>query len=203
MTTPSIQYNTTQILKYGAALGNAYIRPQVSSAGVRSVTAAKMAGDHDFSEFDPGVIFGAREMGHSISEVAICWGFSHTIVSRVHREYQESGKTSNLWHRYCRNKNLQEWHQRRRKRIIQRDRSASLPQIADAFNAGPSTSFNIRNHSKKHNRYGLSESKANSSTLADCTAQGFRPRLARQHRHWRVDDRKHFASLTSLAFNCI
>ncbi|GBM73036.1 hypothetical protein AVEN_115678-1 [Araneus ventricosus] len=58
----------------GAAVGNAYIRQQVSSTVVRSVTAATMAGYQDLSEFERGVIVGAREMGHSISEVEMKFG---------------------------------------------------------------------------------------------------------------------------------
>jgi len=67
----------TEICKhseYGAAVGNAYIRPQMSGGGVRSITAATMADYHDLKEFE-------REMGHSISEVAMCWGFSRTSNS--------------------------------------------------------------------------------------------------------------------------
>ncbi|GBL84664.1 hypothetical protein AVEN_191121-1 [Araneus ventricosus] len=85
--------------EYGAAVGNAYIRQQGSGTVVRSVTAATMAGYQDLSEFERGVIVGAREMGHCISEVAMKFGFSRTTISRVYREYRESGKTSNLRHR--------------------------------------------------------------------------------------------------------
>ncbi|GFW81443.1 uncharacterized protein TNCV_377911 [Trichonephila clavipes] len=56
------------------------------------VTAATTAGYYDLSEFERGVIVGAREMRHSISEVSMKFGFSLTTISRVYREYQESGK---------------------------------------------------------------------------------------------------------------
>ncbi|GBN08247.1 hypothetical protein AVEN_216946-1, partial [Araneus ventricosus] len=84
--------------EYGAVVGNTYIRQQVSGTVVRSVTAATMAGYQDLSEFEHGVIVGVREMGHSISEVAMKFGFSRTTISRVYREYREFGKTSNLRH---------------------------------------------------------------------------------------------------------
>ena len=64
-------------------LDNAYIRPQMSGLGVRSVTAATIAGCHDLSEFECGVIAGTREVGHSISEVAMRWVFSRTTISQV------------------------------------------------------------------------------------------------------------------------
>ena len=50
---------------------NGYIRPQEAGAGIRSVAAATMAGYHDLSDFERGVIVDEREMGHSISKVAI------------------------------------------------------------------------------------------------------------------------------------
>ncbi|GFX98193.1 HTH_Tnp_Tc3_2 domain-containing protein [Trichonephila clavipes] len=49
-----------------------------------------MADNENLSEFERGVIFGARERGHSISEVAMKSGFSPTTISRVYREYLES-----------------------------------------------------------------------------------------------------------------
>ncbi|GBM17391.1 hypothetical protein AVEN_119435-1 [Araneus ventricosus] len=94
--------------EYGAAVGNAYIRQQVSGTVVRSVTAATMAGYQDLSEFERGVKVGAREMRHSISEVAMEFVFSRTAISRMYREYRESGKTSNLRHRCGRKKIIQE-----------------------------------------------------------------------------------------------
>ncbi|GFV32116.1 DDE_3 domain-containing protein [Trichonephila clavipes] len=58
----------------------------------------------DLSEFESGVIFGTREMGHSTSEVAMKFRFSRVTISRVYRQYRESGKTSNLRHRCGRKK---------------------------------------------------------------------------------------------------
>ena len=70
------RYVNTQ--EYVAAVGNTYIRPQVSGADVRSITAAVKPGFHDLSEFEHAVIVSTQERGHSISEV--CWGFSHTTI---------------------------------------------------------------------------------------------------------------------------
>jgi hypothetical protein len=78
------------------------MRPQVIVAGGRSVKAATVADFHDLSEFQRDVIISAREMGHSISEVVMCWGFFPTTILRVLRENRESGITSNLRHcRHC------------------------------------------------------------------------------------------------------
>ncbi|GFY13567.1 uncharacterized protein TNCV_4959371 [Trichonephila clavipes] len=50
----------------------------------KEVTAATIAGYQDLSEFERGVIVGAQEMGHIISEVALNFGFSRTNISRVY-----------------------------------------------------------------------------------------------------------------------
>ncbi|GFT42122.1 HTH_Tnp_Tc3_2 domain-containing protein [Trichonephila clavipes] len=108
--------------------------------------------------------------------------FSRTTISRVYHEYQESGKTSNLRLRCGLKKNTQERDQRRLTRIIKRGRRATLPQIAADFNA---------NHSTKHHPYGLSEPKAYSYILVDCTKE--RSTLHLWARHSTVDDWKQVA----------
>ena len=69
-------------------------------------SAVTMAGYQDLSEFERGFIFGAREMEHSITEVAMKSGFSRTTNSRVYSEYWVSGETSNFRHRCGREKTL-------------------------------------------------------------------------------------------------
>ena len=67
----------------------------VAYMGIRLVTAAKMAGYQDLSEFECAVIVYTSEILHSISEVVMHWRFFHMTISRVHREYRESGISSN------------------------------------------------------------------------------------------------------------
>ncbi|GFX71596.1 HTH_Tnp_Tc3_2 domain-containing protein [Trichonephila clavipes] len=71
-----------------------------------------MAGYQDLSEFEHGVIVGAREAGHGISKVVMKSGFSRTTISREYREYRKSGKKSNLQHRCGRKKIMQKRDQR-------------------------------------------------------------------------------------------
>ncbi|GFW49641.1 HTH_Tnp_Tc3_2 domain-containing protein [Trichonephila clavipes] len=71
-------------------------------------TAATMAGYQDLSKFERSITVGTRKIGHSISEVAMKFEFSHSTISRVYRECRESGKTSNLRHRCGRKKIMQE-----------------------------------------------------------------------------------------------
>ncbi|GBO39537.1 hypothetical protein AVEN_54174-1 [Araneus ventricosus] len=79
----------------------------MSDKCIRSVPAAAMACFQDLSDFERGVPIGARDMGHSISEVAMKFGFSRTTISRVYREYRVTSKTSNFRHRSGRKKDLE------------------------------------------------------------------------------------------------
>ncbi|GBN94237.1 hypothetical protein AVEN_226812-1 [Araneus ventricosus] len=103
-----------------------------------------MTGYQDLSDFERGVIVRKREMGHSISEVAMEFVFLCTAISRVYHEYQVSGRTSNLQLWCCRKKTLKERDHRRLARILKRRRRATLPQIATDFNAEASTTFSLR-----------------------------------------------------------
>lgn len=47
----------------------------------------------DLNTFEHGKNFGARRMGHSISEIVQTLDFSPATVSRVYREYVDSSET--------------------------------------------------------------------------------------------------------------
>lgn len=190
-----MRYSNTEICEQtenGAAAGKAYIT-QVSGAVIRSsVAVATMADCQDLSEFERGVIIGARAMGH-ISEVAIKWGHPRTTISRVYREYQQSGKTSNLRHRRSRKNILQERDQRRLKRMVQIDKSAALPQTAADFNAGPSASVTVRSIQRNIFDMGFRSRRPTRVRLMTARHKALRLCWASQHRHWTLDDWKHVA----------
>ncbi|GBL97882.1 hypothetical protein AVEN_36708-1 [Araneus ventricosus] len=120
------------------------IRQQVSDKDVGSVPAATMAGYQDLSNFERGLIVSAREMGHSISEVAMKFGYSHTTISRVYHEYRVSGETSNLRLRRDQKETLQERDRLCLTRNLKRVRRATFSQIAAHCNAEALRNVSVR-----------------------------------------------------------
>ncbi|GFV90751.1 HTH_Tnp_Tc3_1 domain-containing protein [Trichonephila clavipes] len=152
-----------------------------------------MTGYQDLSEFERGVIVAVREMGHSISEIAMKFEFSRTISSRVYREYRESGQTSKLRYRCGREKIMQERDQRQPTRIIKLDRCATLLQIAADFNDGPTTSVTMRTIQRNIIDMGFRSRRLTCVLSMTTRHKALRLAGAHQHRHSTVDDWKHVA----------
>ena len=90
----------------------------------------------DLSDFDHGMIVGARQGGLSISETADLLGFSRTTVSRVCREWCEKKKhpvSSSSAGQKCL---VNERGQRRRARLVKADRKVTVMQITTHYNSG-------------------------------------------------------------------
>ncbi len=101
----------------------------------------------DLSDFERGMVVGARRVGLSISKTADLLGFSHTtifIFTEVYREWSEKKKISSE-RQLCGRKCLIDVRgQRRMGRLVRDDRKATVTQITTRYNQGMQNTISER-----------------------------------------------------------
>jgi len=80
----------------------------------------------DLSNFERGMVVGGRRASLSISQSAQLLRFSRRTISRVYKEWFETGKTSSMWQSCGRKCLVNAKGQKRMGRLIQADRRATL-----------------------------------------------------------------------------
>ncbi|XP_015463034.3 uncharacterized protein LOC107197795 [Astyanax mexicanus] len=119
----------------------------------------------DLSDFDRGMIVGARRAGCSVSKTADSLGFSRTTVSRVFREWNQKQKTTTN-RRSCGRKPLvDEGGQKKMLKIVQANIRATTKQITDAFNDGTQRVISERTAYRTLCRMGFIKTKSTTASL--------------------------------------
>ncbi|GBN73030.1 hypothetical protein AVEN_36796-1 [Araneus ventricosus] len=152
-----------------------------------------MAGYQDLSNFERDVIVGAREMGHSISEVVMKFGYSRTTIHEctVNIGYPVKHQISVIGG--TEKKTSKERDRRRLTRNLKRVRRATLPQIAASLSVGALTSVTVRTVELTIIDMGFRSRSAIRVLLLTARHTALCLAWARQHRHWTVDGWKHVA----------
>ncbi len=90
----------------------------------------------DLSDFERGMVVGARRADLSISKTADLLGFSCTTKAKVYRDWSKKEKISSEW-QLCGQKCLVDVRgQRRMGRLVEDDRRATVTQITTRYNQG-------------------------------------------------------------------
>lgn len=116
---------------------------------------ALMVRGRDLSDFERGVIVGARMAGVSVTKAAQLTGVSIGTVTKVTAAYKTQGKSSVSRVGNCgRQRSLGEHDARALVQFVKKNRSATLAQVTESVNAGRSHSVSARTVRRQLHREG-------------------------------------------------
>ncbi len=131
-------------------------RPRTENDLLQFKPSIRMGKKEDLSDFEHGMVVGARRAGLSISKTADLLGFAHTTISRVYREWSKKYKISSE-RQLCGRKCLVNVRgQRRMGRLDRDDRKATVTQITTRYNQGMQNTISERTTHRTLKQMGFS-----------------------------------------------
>ncbi len=147
----------------------------------------------DLSDFERGIVVGARRAGLSISKTADLLRFSHTTISRIYREWSEKEKISSE-RQLCGRKCLVDVRgQRKMGRLVRDDRKATVTQITTRYNQGMQNTISEHTTRQTLKQMSYSSRRPHRVPLLSAKNRKRRLQLAQAHQNWTIKDWKNVA----------
>ncbi len=142
----------------------------------------------DLSDFERGMVVGARRADLSISKTADLLGFSRITISRVYREWSEKEKISSE-RQLCGRKCLVDVRgQRRMGRLVRDDRKATVTQITTHYNHVIQNTISERTTLRTLKEMDYSSRRPHRVPLLSGKNSKRRLQFAQAHQNWSIED---------------
>ncbi len=152
-----------------------------------------MGKKEDLSDFERGMVVGARRTGLNISKTADLLGFSHPTISRVYREWSEKEKISSE-RQLCGWKYLVDVRgQRRMGRLVRADRRVTVTQITTRYNQGMQNTISEHTTHRTLKQMGYSSRRPHRVSLLSAKNRKRRIQFTQAHKNWTIEDCKNVA----------